>query len=463
MEGASDNLPVGYVKIEDSVAKRWGKPSHAGALQLEGEYVAPEPVARVLNNYLSPGLRERSGAFRAYLGVGNLLNQAQLGFSAFHLAFTTIDVATSRVALGLYQGAKGDVWRGVKTIATTPVSPVTNVLLGDKVLKEYYAPGTQGSRIAALVDALVQAGGRARMDSFYETQLTKRMMQAWRAGNLLGAGLRAPFALFEQSARPLMEYLVPRQKLGVFANLAQYELDRLGPNAGDDAQRAALARVWDSVDNRLGQMVYDNLFWHKMMKDLAMASVRSVGWNLGTIREVAGGAADTAAFAKAKLTGAGEAEFTHRMSYIVALPFVAGLMGGILYYYWHGKAPEHAMDYFLPRDRNGHRWNLPTYMKDVFHWGTDPVGTATGKVHPLLTTMIDMLQNQDYFHHPIANPHHPLTKRAEELAAYALRQFTPMSLRPPKKKGHVPTTEEKILPVFGVTRASKSLDQLGRH
>lgn len=70
-------MPDGYAKIDDSVATVYGKPSHAGALQVEGEWVAPEPAARILNNFLSPGLREKSGMFRAYLGAANLMNQAR--------------------------------------------------------------------------------------------------------------------------------------------------------------------------------------------------------------------------------------------------------------------------------------------------------------------------------------------------------------------------------------------------
>jgi hypothetical protein len=55
----------------------------------------------------------------------------------------------------------------------------------------------------------------------------------------------------------------------------------------------ALAKIWDSIDNRFGQLVYDNLFWHKYTKDLALLTVRLPGWNVGDIREIAGGTVDT--------------------------------------------------------------------------------------------------------------------------------------------------------------------------
>jgi hypothetical protein len=50
--------------------------------------------------------------------------------------------------------------------------------------------------------------------------------------------------------------------------------------------------VEGKVENRMGQMTYDNLFMNRTAKDLAMLTVRSVGWNIGTLREIGGGIGD---------------------------------------------------------------------------------------------------------------------------------------------------------------------------
>jgi hypothetical protein len=55
-----------------------------GGLVVKGQYWAPEAAARIINNYLSPGLRGNA-VFDSYMGLGNFMNGAQLGFSAFHL------------------------------------------------------------------------------------------------------------------------------------------------------------------------------------------------------------------------------------------------------------------------------------------------------------------------------------------------------------------------------------------
>jgi N12 class adenine-specific DNA methylase/2'-5' RNA ligase len=454
-----------------------------GGLVIIGRYAAPEPAARVLNNYLSPGLRDRSMLFRSYLGAANVLNQFQLGWSAFHLGFTSMDAAVSKFGLGIYQLAHGHPLEALGSMALTPVAPFTNILHGDKILKEWDHPGTQSAQIAELVDAMVQAGGRAHMDKFYETQISKRMtntmrgaLQAWQGGNwvgagarIVGAGLQLPFALTEQASRPIMEWLVPRQKMGVFADMARFELDRLGNNATEQDKRAALAKAWDSVDNRMGQLVYDNLFWNKVTKDLAMGSIRSVGWNVGTIRELVGGAGDTVVALGGALGGK-KPEMTWRMSYLIALPIVVGILGAILYYLFNGKAPENLRDVYAPRtglkDKSGmpERLMLPSYMKDVIHYTKEPVRTATNKIHPLLTLIADTLTNEDFAHRKIRDPKDPLEKQLVELADHVATQFVPMAWRgwvdPGKRRPQANWTEE-YLPFVGITPAPKAIKEGG--
>jgi hypothetical protein len=126
---------------------------------------------------------------------------------------------------------------------------------------------------------VTMAGGRVKMDSAFRTDFHAKFLQALRRSNVVGAAPRAPFALVEVAAWPIMEYIVQCQKLGVFYELARTELQRLGPNAPREDVREALQKVWDVVDDRLGESVYDNLFWNRTAKDLLHLTVRSVGWN----------------------------------------------------------------------------------------------------------------------------------------------------------------------------------------
>src|SRR5207248_377589 len=66
-----------------------------------GYYYAPEGAARVINNYLKPGLTGKP-LFELARRPSNFLNQLQLGtISGFHFLFTGVDSTTSMWSLGL--------------------------------------------------------------------------------------------------------------------------------------------------------------------------------------------------------------------------------------------------------------------------------------------------------------------------------------------------------------------------
>jgi hypothetical protein len=82
------------------------QPYDFGGLVIKGNWYAPEGAARIMNNNLSPGLRS-NGAYKAVLGLNNVLNQFQLGLSTFHLGFTSSDAAVSKAALGSSNSSAG--------------------------------------------------------------------------------------------------------------------------------------------------------------------------------------------------------------------------------------------------------------------------------------------------------------------------------------------------------------------
>jgi hypothetical protein len=265
------DLPPDFVSIRDPVGG--------------GKWYASEGAADVLNNFLSPGLRGRSGLFRTLLGVNNTMNQANLGLSAFHLRAVSISAMAGRMGLGAVKAMEGHPLDAAFHIFTSPAAPFIDFVKGSKVLHDWFKPGSEGAPIAAMTDALMKGGGRARMDPFYQNAMAEKMATAFRRGNYIGGAIRSPFAAIETMAKPLMNYLVPRMKIGAFADMAQHEMEKLGPGAKVVDVQRAMSAAWDHVENRLGQMTYDNRFWNRTFKDIAMLSVRSVGWSLGDFLE----------------------------------------------------------------------------------------------------------------------------------------------------------------------------------
>lgn len=439
-----------------------------------GHLYAPEPAARILNNYLAPGLAGHP-LYDVVRYGSNLTNMAQLGFSAFHLTFTAMDSAVSTAALGIQQFTEGKFGKGLINIGKSVIpfeAPLENLVRGSRVLKEYTKPGSQGEFYARTVEQLTRGGGRVSMDKFYHDNAIQSFWEAFHAGKAI-TPLKAVPALIEAVAKPIMSYWVPRQKLGIFAKLAEHEMEVLGPNASTTDVRAAMGRAWDSVDNRMGQMVYDNLFWKRSLKDLGLISVRSLGWNLGTFREL--GMAVLSDYPKAfarrgEAFRSGRFHMTPRMAYTLALPFVVGMYGAMTHYLMNGKGPEEIRDYFfIPTGRKNpdgtpERISLPSYMKDVFQYKHDfPYGaieTLEHKANPDISMIFDMLRNEDFYGVKIRNEDDPAVQQVGQLMKYIGSNFLPFSVRNAEVRSEANASSiEQAESFFGILPAPKWVDR----
>ena len=450
--------PVGWVEIKDKAFRKTRK-AEDGSTEIVSKLWVPEGAGRVLNNYLSPGLRDHAVVGKAYRGlmaINNTLNQAQLGLSAFHLGFTAVDSVVSRFALGMEQSIEG-IRRGdakmvgkggvnlIKGSVAAPVAVIENIVLGRKMRDEWRNPGSSGSpEVAKLVAMMQEAGAGVSLDPVYRTHISQKIAETFRQhSGYLKLVYRLPLAVNEKFGNLIMDKFVPWQKLGVFADLARFELERLPEGATQDQVRQVMAKAWDSVDNRMGMLRYDNLFWDKTVKDIAMATVRSVGWNLGTLRELGGGVMDLRKAIADKATGK-HWEFTHRMAYTAAMPLVTGMMGALINYMYTGKPPE-GIDCWFPRtgrkDEFGRdeRLSPPSYMKDMYHMmegakdiatgagGARAEGMAAAKLHSSFGAIAEMLYNRDFYNTEITNSDDPFLKKAFDYTKFIVEQYHPFS------------------------------------
>ena len=411
-----------------------------------GHFYAPEDVSRLINNHLSPGLRNHqnklvSGAYNILRGVGNVLNQVNLSLSLFHAINVSTDMAASTVGLGIKKMiTKGQFARGLKDIAVAPISPIIGIWEGTRLKKAYRTQMSQikDPRLKVMVEAIVIGGGRDRMDIFYYNQQIKALQKTFTdiikerdIAQLINVA-KLPFQMFgatvEVLAKPIMEWYVPTGKLGLFSKLAQFEMKRAEMGQITDEQLIErLVQVWDSVDNRMGQLIYDNLFWNKAMKDSLMLAIRSVGWNLGSWREYAGAGVDLLTV-KARLRR-GDQVISQKMAYVMGAAIVYAILGAIITYLLTGERPRELKDYFFPRtgaknpDGSDERLSLPTYAKDIYAYSQRPLETVRAKAHPLIGLLNEEIRNKDFLNTLIADPndywYDRIVSRAEHIAKYA--------------------------------------------
>jgi hypothetical protein len=488
-EAQSEARMNGLMPLEDKYFK-----ARKGQTEFGG-YWAPEPLARVFNNYVSTGW-QGNPLYNGIRQTNNMLNALQLFWPGFHAAFVINDTMTSKAALAIDQMAKGKPLRALGTLAQTPISLPQAMIRGSQLRREWLDPGSTAhgvraalegiagypqSEVAGIVNALKEGGGRMAMPDFFKSSASGAfyktlkdfknpaspfysVMQMYRDAppGLYNAAVRLPMQivgrLFDTVMQPVMGYLVPRAKMAVFGDMAS---DWLRDNSHASARevQAAMTKIVDSVDNRLGQLNYDNLFWNKALKDLAFVSQRSVGWNLGTLREIGGGGVDAAALARDVLSG-NKPEWTRRMSYSIAMPAISAIVGSVITYLATGHGPQEWRDLYAPQtggmDENGNprRVTVPGYMKDILHAAHDFTGTILGKTAPLLSLGRELfVTGKDYYDRLIYNPLRDQSAAAA-YADYIIGQQMPFTARA-LLKGQTQnlTPAEQAMTLFGFAQA----------
>ena len=440
---------------------------YAGGMVIAGHEYAEPNAARLINNYLSPGL-SKSAVFRLARMIGNTINQAQLGLSLFHLNFTSMEAVATQIDKAIRSAIGGNLKSAIGQLGKVPIAPVSTLIKGDLLMKAWN--GEKGSPIYdQLADILARSGGRAHMDQFYSTQMVESMKHNFKTGGLaVGKGLlQVPLAALDASSKPVMEMIVPRMKLGIFAEMMKMEIQN-NPGMTKEQEREVGGRIWDTIDDRMGQVVYDNIFWDKTFKDSLMLMFRSVGWNHGLIRLAVGAPRDAAQMIGSLMKGE-KPKSAYNLSYWIASAIALCMFNAIYQKLRTGHGPQELKDYVFPRngrldpDGNASR-SIPfqNYYKDLYHMATAPEQTLTNKLNPLLGMVYEAMNNKDFYGQKIINSRNDLLlTKLEAEVMFALKFVRPFSLsntaRNIAEGGH--SLESVIGPWVGDTSAPYDINQ----
>jgi hypothetical protein len=454
--------PSEWAPINDKYGTIWHLNPETKLMEKIGYRIAKKPVADIINNYLSSSIYNSpffGEAYKAYMTVAHTLNQTQLGvLSAFHAGFTSVDVTLSSVTLAvkdLYGVMKGNrtLEDLTKSVIRIPGSFIANPMKGAKVLKEYETPTmdvpadmpvgqwfqTPTQKIALMAKATELAGGGYRMERGLVTTWTKDLVNKWYGGQKIRAAMKAPVAFTELCAKPILEWLVPRQKAGVFAELVT-RLVEMNPGKSLNDLTPELRQAWNRVDARLGQVQYNRLFIDNMAKNAIQALVRAPGWTGGTIAEVGGSFKDAGFFLKDWIkTSKMPENIPDRVAYTIALMGGMAVLNGAMTYAFTGEEPK-GVDFWAFRDGSidAHgrpsRWLFPSYQKDIYHYSEDPGKVLLAKMHPMIGLIGDVMRNKDFFGVKITGPEDSMLTKGVNIAEYGIKQFVPFWIRGAQKE-----------------------------
>jgi GGDEF domain-containing protein len=432
-----DRAPDGWLQLDDRIGTVQSK-SEDGGLVVRGHYYAPADAAKPFNNFVSRGIAGRSNIYDALRWANNNINALQLGISFFHAMTTTNNAIASDVGLSIQEMSKGQVISGagrmVRAVTMVP-SVVQTFRNGSKLMAEYLSPGSY-EKFAKEADALASAGGRVKMDVVQPKPLLQ-IVSHFRNGEVFRGAGKSLGSIIHATTYPVLEYWVPRMKVGAFYadahSVLKYAKDK---NWTPERTRMEMQKAWDSADHRFGQVVYDNLFWHKALRDVLQLSQRAVGWNYGTAAGV-GGAIPEAARAAGRVATGDVSEFGtlfgRAMSFVVGMTVATGLIGALLEYHWNGHGPRSSKDFFYPQRADGQRVNVPGYMKDVVAFAHAPVQTVLNKLAPVFSTLAELYQNKDFYRVEIRHADDNWLQQSEDTGKFLAKSLEPFSVSSQQK------------------------------
>ena len=282
-----------------------------------------------------------------FLFAANMMTGLKLALSGYHAWNIAQEAIVAELAKDVGKIARGDIVGAIKDIGLSPAtvpgrilasalnrSPVRigharvgyvtipsladkfpgRVSLGAKMQQQYLRTHDYGPEMEGIVQALTDAGarflGRGRE---YRVGMSKDFFQAWQRGSILRelrqdirsvmgdasehigyrrimAPGRAVSVAAQEIGRfmdtvlaPLFDTAIPRIKVAAAAD--ELEAWVAGhPNATIEARDEFARKLVDSMDNRFGEMVQDNLFWPRVVKQVMNVATVSVGWEYGSLR-----------------------------------------------------------------------------------------------------------------------------------------------------------------------------------
>lgn len=284
---------------------------------------ANEGFARNMNDWLSRGLYDRpttASMIDKLMYAKNASTAFKLALPLFHSQTVAIGSLASGIGQGLEEVARGQLGRAMMNLGKVAmVAPnlIENSVVGLRAIRRYTDQANDPA-IKALTEAGLsfgkplapEAGYNFGTNSIYTSlrrgTLGREIAQDIRdiggdpsteefGKRLLLAGLwRGPIAfpireasrLMSLVTSPVFDTMIPALKVGASYRRMQSFLEA-NPTAGPDVVSKYARQVAMDVDNRLGELNLDTVFWPKAAKQAVNAATISTSWAYGTYRGLA--------------------------------------------------------------------------------------------------------------------------------------------------------------------------------
>lgn len=477
------DVPEGFIPLNDSIAKTYfpaeiqyteGGEKFTKPVPI-GEYYVEENVGRVLNNFLSKDLIRSSKLGSSLLALKNITTSLELSLSPFHAAYVSLATQSSSIGLGLQKIVNRAVMQqkpeafldGLKDIVLAGGAPIDYAKTGWKAIKfiaqDEFINTPEGKEFIKeypeakqLMEDLFTGGGKLAIHQDYKINAIRSFQEGLKNKEPWAVGWNAIPAANELIMKPLFETYIPRLKIGTF--LKEYSLElaqRQSELSSGSVTRPELARkVWDNVENRLGEMNFDNLFWDRTFKSGLQLAFRSVTWKIGALKNIGQALPDQIGEISKSIEQGRAPLLTANMGWLVGVGALASIFSYVTMGLTGQGQPKDLKDIIAPQyDKDGNRISLNTHIKDWVHIWHNPLGFISNSLSGQIGRVLDVWNNKDFYGVEIHHPDDPALKQAAEIAIHLFP--TPFSISSQKKlKGDEAPAALKVSTALGFTQPS---------
>lgn len=444
--------PEGWVPLNGNLAERNGK-----------TLFAPEDAARVYNNDISEKATNPIGGIADVVQrANNFASKLVLGLSGYHFTATTMASMAS------------DVARATGSGLVSAVVPFADTMRGSKFINAYLGREELPPELQKALDLAVKNNTvNVRQPDYLKAGPPKDYVDAFKSGTL-GQEIKAAGQTIKENpligpikvlsneigrtmdtiSKPLFDHYIPRIKIS--ANISElHDWLQAHPEASEQEMDRKAQEIGNSIDNRFGEMMRDNLFWHQLTRQTLQTALLSYSWVAGGARMLKG-IPDTMQTALGKV-GIGEGqELSSNAKYLFGMAATYAVVNGVRTYLGTGKAPDDWKDFIYPRtggttpQGKEEREILPSHIGQFTNYLHDAIGELGNEVSPGLKLMYHLLANTDFRGLPITNENNSWfdEQRWGDYAKYVLHEVTPIGLKNflqgPKKGSEISPAEQAL-------------------
>ncbi len=289
--------------------------------QIQNLYGNPGAVTAI-NDWLSAGLYARPSTASLYdkaLYAKNISTAYKLIMPIFHAKVVALGSLASGLGQAMEETGRGQLASAMLSlgkVATVVPNIAENMIVGRRAMQSYVK--MSGDPIVQyLTEAGLNFGPRQRIyqmgsappiwtsikrgslgqelvtsfksmlgDPKTETDMQRIVRFVTRA-RPLQTGAHEVGRLMTTATAPLFDHVVPMIKIGASYSRLQSFI-KANPTASPDVILAKAKQIAGDVDNRLGELNMNTVFWPKTAKQIANMTALSQGWVYGTYRGALG-------------------------------------------------------------------------------------------------------------------------------------------------------------------------------